>query len=716
MVRRARPGALAATAAIEPFFQFSLLGMLAGGYLAVVGSGYPDLPRVLLGGAGLLLRALMIVGLVRLEIPSRWVTAAIIAYIGFYPLDWRWVSRDFLGATVHLVFFVAFVCILTARTSRDYGLLVIIAFLQLLLAALLSASLNFFAFLVLFLVFAVATFTGAEIRRCLKRSAPVARHVPARLGWRLAALSAVLGAGILLLTASLFFVLPRTAQAAFRRLVPDRFQLPGFSNEVTLGEIGQIRQNHRAVMRVRILGPPRRLELKWRGVALSRFDGKRWFNPPEPRQVLPVRDRLLTLGGERWRPGQRLSYEVLLSATVADALFFAGLPELLWINVPVVIRGPNDSLRPGAIQSDTLRYGVHAFLPDETAARHLPRRPVPAEVLECCLDLPPLDPRIGELARRLTEGFTSAEASARTIESYLRTHYAYTTQLPERASPDPIAHFLFERRQGHCEYFASAMALLLRAIGIPSRLVNGFQSGVYNPVSGWYVVRASDAHSWVEAYLPAGGWTTFDPTPPDPSPRRLSALARLAFYLDAAETFWQDWILSYDLTRQLALASRVERSGRSFGARWLDALGSEFDRGRRGALEWVRRYGIAALLWATCAALAVIFGVPLARWWRARRRLRQLQRDDAQASDATLIYRRMLGELSRRGFRKPPWLTPAEFAATLPPSALADLVRQFTAAYHGLRYGGRSPDGAILLALLERIERSSDAGRRASLS
>ena len=81
---------------------------------------------------------------------------------------------------------------------------------------------------------------------------------------------------------------------------------------------------------------------------------------------------------------------------------------------------------------------------------------------------------------------------------------------------DPLAYFLFVRRKGHCEYFASSMAVMLRTLGIPSRVATGFLSGVYNPMTGWQVIRASDAHSWVEAWIPGQGWTTFDPTPSDP--------------------------------------------------------------------------------------------------------------------------------------------------------------------------------------------------------
>ena len=108
-----------------------------------------------------------------------------------------------------------------------------------------------------------------------------------------------------------------------------------------------------------------------------------------------------------------------------------------------------------------------------------------------------LDGRIAKLAADLASQQPSAAESARAIEGYLRRNFGYTTELLEEPVPDPLAHFLFERRKGHCEYFASSMAVMLRTIGIPSRVITGFQSGVYNPISGWQMIRASGRASWM---------------------------------------------------------------------------------------------------------------------------------------------------------------------------------------------------------------------------
>ena len=156
---------------VERFFQFSLLGLVASGYLAVAGSGYLDTPTVLLTAAGLLLRALLICGWVRLEISEPPGHAGTIIYSAFYVVDYLVLSRGFLGATVHLVFFLAVMKILTAKTSRDHLYTAVIAFLELVAAAILSVNFNFFLFLALYLLFAMAALTSGEIRRSMRNTA-----------------------------------------------------------------------------------------------------------------------------------------------------------------------------------------------------------------------------------------------------------------------------------------------------------------------------------------------------------------------------------------------------------------------------------------------------------------------------------------------------------------------------------------------------------------
>src|SRR5437764_5212563 len=279
-----------AAVSVERFFELSVLGLVASGFLAVAGSGYLDAATLWLTSAGLLLRALLILGVVRFVISERLLTVATLAYAGFFPLDYLFLSRGFLEATVHLIFFLAVMKILSARTNRDFLFTSTVAFLELLAAAILSANLNFFLFLALYLFFAMAAFTSSEIRRALEKQQQVARSGLRRFHPRLGALTVFATLGILSLTAGLFFMLPRTAEAAFRHLISHRIFLPGFSNQVTLGQIGEIKSSSRTVMHIRIDSRESPPNLKWRGAALSEFDGHRWFNSDSRGKPIRVED------------------------------------------------------------------------------------------------------------------------------------------------------------------------------------------------------------------------------------------------------------------------------------------------------------------------------------------------------------------------------------------------------------------------------------------
>ena len=304
-----------------------------------------------------------------------------------------------------------------------------------------------------------------------------------------------------------------------------------------------------------------------------------------------------------------------------------------------------------------LNYQVFSYLdpsssePEGGVADPVPARLTP-ELRALYLQLPMLDVRIFELAHAATNGHETPEGKARALESYLRKTYGYTLELPQTEPSQPLSDFLFHRKKGHCEYFASSMAVMLRTLGIPSRVVTGFAGGVYNPISKWYVIRASDAHSWVEAYLPHLGWTTFDPTPADPNPPKTSLFARLGFYVDAAEVFWQDWVLNYDLDRQLQLASSMEQKSRNFHWNWMDEL-SNASEWKGTAANFGSSYVAAGIAIAISGFILLRYGGGMLRWWRKRRQFQRVRRGDVNRSDATLLYEQMLVRSAAGAFRSP---------------------------------------------------------------
>ena len=688
---------------IRRFCEASLLAMLVSGYGAMLSSeglrsGALDVVTTSLAGLALMARFWMVVADAIVEIPARYVNWLTLLYMAFYPLDYLYVSGDFLRATLHLVFFVAIVKVLTASRPRDYFLLKIIAFLEMLAASILSVDLSFLIFLVLFLCATVATLASTEILNASQQRQLVTRGAGA-FARRLVRLTALTTLAILAVTSALFFVLPRTARAAMERLLPPVQRVSGFASEVTLGQVGEIRRLGTAVMHVRFEAGFQPVNLRWRGVALTEFNGLKWYNSSKNVRILKPEKGWLALvdDDERRRPGRRIAYQALLSNTGADWIFLAGRVEQL--HVPpnlMVVEAPAGGYRLPFVESDGLRYDVSATLGEPGASRAR----LPEEDRNFLLRLPPLDPRVMALAQKITAGAKTDYDRARAIEHYLRTGFRYSLEPLEHEVDDPLAHFLFVSKKGHCEYFASAMGVLLRAVWVPSRVATGFQSGSFNPLSGWHVVRASDAHSWVEAWVPGEGWLTFDPTPSDPGGGGATAFSRLALWADAASVFWQEWVMGYDLDRQLTLAFEVDQKRRGVSLRWAERLSARLREGWRAP-------DLRAKPWLLAIPLALIFIVIGPRLWKRimeRLRLRRLRRGQPAPDDASLIYRQMLTKLRRRGLIKPDACTPAEFARGLQPEATATAVGEFTELYYALRFGGRRENAATLATLLDRIE------------
>jgi protein-glutamine gamma-glutamyltransferase len=352
--------------------------------------------------------------------------------------------------------------------------------------------------------------------------------------------------------------------------------------------------------------------------------------------------------------------------------------------------------------------GISRLPPRDAAKLRAAGTEYSSDIRGLYLELPPsLDRRIPALAREITKDAQTPFDKAVVLESYLRTRYGYTLNLTGRPGQDPLAHFLFETRAGHCEYFASAMAILLRTLGIPSREVNGFLPGEYNDVAGDYIVRASDAHSWVEAYFPGNGWMVFDPTPAAPV-ESAGLFRRLSQFADWAELTWNDWVIGYDFAHQTALAQTVQmrsRNWREVSARWFSVKQQQF---KNRLSEWQlkhKAFGLAVPVLLIGFLLALRYGHLGRLWERLRISLafRGKKSDAVRLMMASRLYQELLRLMRRHGYTRLETQTAFEFADSVSKPGLAATVKEFARLYARARFGSAAGDIPRLEQLLGAI-------------
>ncbi|MFQ5777367.1 MAG: DUF3488 and DUF4129 domain-containing transglutaminase family protein [Terriglobia bacterium] len=708
---------------IQRYFEVSLFLLVTVGFLALASTGKLDLFSLLLVGGALAAKALHYRRHQEPELSPQAVTTLTWFYFAFYLADLFLLSGDFQRATTHLVLFIAMVKVFSARTNRDYLWLALIAFMEILAAATLTVDTTFLAFFFAFLVLGISTFISYEIKRSTEMArstslAPGAR-MARRLEHSLLLTSLSVAVGTLTLAGAIFFILPRFTTGYLSAYAFQPEPISGFSDEVTLNDIGRIKQNPAVVMRIRAASDSQQLEnLKWRGLALTKFDGQRWYVHSRQSKVvlhsaggrfyLP-RGSLRDFPPRAGLPHRRIAYRVLLEPISADALFAASVPLEVRGRFRFLGQDGTGSLVHFRQYQSQLSYEVASDV--ASAAPGLLRgiaADYPEEIQALYLQLPPLDPRVEELARELTAGSESAYDRARALERYLRTTFGYTLELPQKLHEDPIAYFLFERRKGHCEYFASALTVMLRSLGIPARPVNGFLTGEYNEVGGNYIVRASDAHTWVEVYFPGVGWVEFDPTPPDPNAPTPTWWTKVQHYGDAFDLWWDEWVVNYDFLHQRQLARNARTA-----LGWARASRHWFRQTRRSLTARLHNFGdrllsspyaVPGAILLALILLSAARGQALVTALRARWLLRRGGAQSLRADHAAVLYQRLVAILRRKGYRKRPAQTPLEFAASLPPAELASNVEEFTHVYNRLRFGHVASAPGRLAELLHAVQ------------
>ncbi len=727
----------------DRFYRTALFFLVLISVMTLVATGKLDLFTTILAPALVLYKGVRWWRGEPPELRQPVATRLVVAYLFVFPVDVFFVSRALAGdtpnpalyaallAAIHFLLFVTLVRLFSVATDRDGLFLSMLAFAGVLASAVFTVDTSFLAFFLIFLLFAVAVFAGLEIRRGAAGavfpplSADIHRERRFHRALSLAALSVALGA--IVFGSVLFFLFPRFSAGYFARMGLQPSLMSGFTDNVELGQIGEIKKNTEVVMRIQTGEPVNYPLLRWRGIALTNFDGRRWYSTEVRGQVRqPAADGWITLarrGQMEGRPAGQVHFITLLQPLASDALFAPAQVMVLRGNFSGDAGTYYGAMRRSYLSVDSagsiynpsrnfsqIRYEGISILPVARPAQaRFAGTDYPEEIRETYLQLPPnLDPRIPELARKISAGVNNPYDQSIAMENYLRTHFAYTLNLTGKPGADPLAHFLFETKAGHCEYFASAMAVMLRTLGIPTREVNGFLPGEYNDVAGDYIVRASDAHSWVEAYFPGSGWITFDPTPPS-NDQATGLFSRLGLYVDWFQLTWTEWVINYDFTHQITLARNVGQISTDWKKAWRNKFRRLQDRGMERLTEWQRAHGLLRFVFPIVLLLSLLvlrldWLRSFFRWlsfaWQAN--LPVAERNNPQL--ASRLYAELLRLLEKRGFSRPEAQTPREFAASFAlQGGLAPTVQEFTNLYVQSRFGGVPCDAFRLRALLEQV-------------
>ncbi len=510
--------------------------------------------------------------------------------------------RDFASVFHAIAYFLVYVTIIrlfTRRTGRDDLVLLLLAFLEVSAAGVMTISPAFLFSVFAFMVSALSSLTLFSLRGESEKleenredfELRLGRRPPSDTGSKASALERerlpslfpvfplASSLAILLAGALFFFVIPRVGRSFFSWRTGIHSRVAGFSDVVQLGSVGAIKRGNAMIMRVKIEGgAPSPLYL--RGIAHDHYEGGRWSDKLGYKRIhyygygeaVSVRDINVDRGV--------IKQEITLEPIDHDFLFAAPMVES--VSAPFQFRG--------IVEYWNGYIGFPLATPIYDRIVYTAWSSPPPQSIEACreawasaddlgwleshyLQVPSGADDIRELAEDVVSGESDPCQKAWKIRSFLSSEYYYDLDTPSDRAPDPVKDFLFESKRGYCEHFATSMALMLRSVGVPCRLAAGFLAGDdYNTIDKYYTVREKDAHTWVEMYAPGGDWFIMDPTPAGPPAKSLHpALRRLQETLEAFKYRWDRWVVDLSLRDQYQLALAVRQRGNMAGRRALQA-------------------------------------------------------------------------------------------------------------------------------------------------
>ncbi len=758
---------------VERLLQVNVAALAALGALMLgMGQRSPTMPLIVLCVAGGSLWLTDMTGRFRLNRMVANLAALVVGVVILTREFSRFGTEAHILGVSHLLVYLQILLLLQKKHAREYWQLAVLSLLQVVVAAAFSQGAWFGVVLVVYMMAGLSALVllflfrqwrcfaaenGADSRPPPEGLAggqtepapgrwPLAAQAPsftggtaddsaAGVGWPLARRLGLWGAGTLVLTALLFLTVPRLGQTAFRGAIIAPQNVVGFSDRVTLGELGETTEDPKEVLRVRFLdhrtGEPYPVAgpVYLQGALLMRYEGGQWI-AGSAAGYAPLRPRLRPAGGSL--PPGLVRQEITIEPLRQPELF--SVRPFVPIERSDVIR--IDFRRERLLREDYLRRQRFSYSLGTMGLAGGRQRPlVPGRGRPpgpSALELPGGDDALPSVRRLADQWLARSDIPAsdrygrlRHLEQMLASsglfRYSLTGQ-PRDPGLDPIEDFLTRNRAGHCEYFATALTLMLRSRGIPARMVVGYMTDEYNEAGRFFQVRQLHAHTWVEAYLEpdhipphlrddrprwgrrgADGWVRLDPTPAVEEQRLynpwLQPLRVASLWM---EQLWSDYVLEMDRPRQHeAVYQPVVRAvKRAYGALTDPAWWYEVIRAWAGAGQWFSwRGGLAAMLLVSAGVLTYRGGRWLWRWAAPRLWPGTVpaDRDDGRRIE---FYRRLVILLRRHGLRRAPGQTPYEFATeaarrlagTPGCEHLATRPQQVIRAFYQVRFGHQPLD------------------------
>ena len=612
--------------------------------------------------------------------------AAVILAAGL--IDYLLISQSLIDTSVRFLTLLMVTKLFDLKTNRDYAILYLLTFFQLLAAAASTVNLSFLFALALYILTGIWALTIFNLKKeWEERSDPHKEMAKNILGPYFFIVTAGLAVLSLIITLSLFFVIPRMGVGFFPKQTADTLKISGFSEKIDLGELGLVKLDPAIVMRVKLHPPlpPPLLKgglggLYFRGLSFDTYNGTQWLQTLN--KMMPLqRDnsgiwRIKESKSQRVKVTEILTQTILLEAIETNVLFTAWEGVGVSGNFRNVVTDKMGAFYLPATPYSRIEYTAYSLLPapqKSIVAKQDYWKEVPLQYLQ----LPSGLERVSELAINITSDKKTPLDKATAIEQYLKRNYRYTLNpgIPDRSirgqegiGKNPVEDFLFFTKEGYCEQYANAMAVMLRTIGIPSRLVTGFLPGEWNKFGNYLIIRKRDAHSWVEAYMPDAGWVIFDSTPSAEAVGEMPAATSLiTLYIDSLKWRWNRYIVNYSFQDQLNFAKAIENKGQSA----LSKLRWSFN------IKSVHYTWKDMLIFVTAAVIAAIILIITTRIvWKPK--------DRAKWPKAPFFYKDMLRLLAQKGKIKKPGETALEFAD----AADREEVKAITDIYYNIRFGG----------------------------